>query len=91
LADWQKVLFDLADTKVLLFIHQNKTARYYELLKIVVKSRSTLAASLRDLQSSGLIIRKVRDTHPLTTEYSLTDKGKKLVQKLLEIREILES
>ncbi|MGI0081366.1 MAG: winged helix-turn-helix transcriptional regulator [Nitrososphaerales archaeon] len=53
--------------------------------------RNTLASSLKDLQSSEMISRKIRDTHPLATEYTLTDKGKKLAQRLDEIQQILQS
>jgi DNA-binding HxlR family transcriptional regulator len=89
LADWKKALFDMSDTKVLLYLDGKGACRYSDLLEQVVTSRSTLAASLAALQNLKLIDRRVKDTRPVQTEYKLTEKGKALVKLLLGIRDIL--
>jgi DNA-binding HxlR family transcriptional regulator len=91
MADWQKTLFNLSDVRVLFYLHDNPAARYNELLSKVIESRSTLAASLSQLLKEGLVIREVKDTRPLQTRYSLTEKGKKFVGLLLEMKRLLEA
>ena len=56
----------------------------------VVKSRSTLASSLTQLQQAGLLARKVMETRPVGTEYSLTQKGLKLAELLGSIKDLLQ-
>lgn len=90
MVNWQKAVFDLSDSKILLYLVQRRTASYSDMLSSLVKSRSTLAASLRQLQSSGLVKRKVRDTRPIQTEYSLTDRGERFAQQLMELRNTLK-
>lgn len=90
MVDWQKAVFDLSDSKILLYLVQRRTASYSDLLSSLVQSRSTLAGSLRQLQSSGLVKRKVRDTRPIQTEYSLTDRGERFAQQLMELRNTLK-
>jgi DNA-binding HxlR family transcriptional regulator len=59
-------------------------------MKSVIENRNTLAVSLRDLRTKKLIERKIRDATPIQTEYCLTEKGKKLAESVLEIKDILE-
>ncbi|MDG6904611.1 MAG: helix-turn-helix transcriptional regulator [Nitrososphaerota archaeon] len=91
LVDWQKSVFELSDTRILLYLNEKKSARYSELLKSVLKNRNTLANSLRQLQKMKLVDRKVKATRPVQTEYLLTDKGRKVTLHLIEIRRTLES
>lgn len=91
MADWQKVLFDLSDTKIILYLDEKKGTRYSDLLANVVGNRSTLATSLRQLQDMALIDRRVKATRPIQTEYVLTDRGRKLVEHLRGIRGLLET
>ena len=89
MVDWQKTIFELSDSKVLLYLLENRTARYSELLAKVIGSSSTLANSLKQLQSSGLVERRIKDTRPLQTEYRLSEKGKRFCELLLEIRKMV--
>ena len=59
MAKWD-VIFTLNDVRILVYLEEKGQARYSELLVKVLRSRSTLATSLRDLQSVGLIKRGFR-------------------------------
>ena len=55
------------------------TKRYNELNRSVVGiSAKVLTQNLKDLESDGIIIRKVYPVVPPKVEYSLTEKGKEL-------------
>lgn len=55
------------------------TKRYNELTRSVVGiSAKVLTENLRDLESDGIIARKVYPVVPPKVEYSLTEKGKEL-------------
>lgn len=90
MVDWQKAVFDLSDSKILLYLVQERTASYSDLLSSLIQSRSTLAGSLSQLQSAGLVKRTVRDTRPIQTEYALTDKGEQFARQLIELRNTLK-
>lgn len=90
MADWSKAIFELSDVRILFYLKENGASRYYQLLDNVLESRSTLAGSLRDLQKMGVIVRRIKDTRPVQTEYLLTEKGNKVVHSLLQIRELLK-
>jgi DNA-binding HxlR family transcriptional regulator len=79
----------LGDVRVLFHLKSKGPSRYHELLR-VLKSRSTLADSLKDLQRMDLIERKIKDTRPIQTEYSLTERGVKVVHLLSQLSEIVE-
>ena len=60
------------------------TKRYNELTRLVVGiSAKVLTQNLRDLESDGIISRKVYPEVPPRVEYSITDMG-------LELKEILD-
>ena len=64
---------------VILWHLMGKTLRYSELHKLVPKATDKmLAQQLRELESDGLINRKVYPVVPPKTEYSLTDFGNTL-------------
>ncbi len=52
-------------------------------------TRGALASTLKDLRRRGLIQRTVEATTPVQTKYGLTTKGRKTVQKLQELQQIL--
>lgn len=81
-------IFLLSDVKILVYLEEKGQVRYSELLGKVLQSRSTLANSLRDLQSMGLIKRTVKGTRPIQTYYTLTEKGQMVVKHLGEIRKL---
>jgi DNA-binding HxlR family transcriptional regulator len=86
--DWQD-FFETSDIKVLFYLHNNHEARYSELEKDVIKTRSVLSVSLRDLLKRKLINRTVETTKPIQTRYELTEKGSKLVQLLIGIQKLI--
>ena len=64
---------------VILWHLMGKSLRYSELHKLVPKATDKmLAQQLRELESDGLISRKVYPVVPPKTEYSLTDFGNTL-------------
>ena len=89
MVDWKNI-FELSDIKILFYLSEKGVTRYSKLLNDVVRNRSTLANSLRDLQKFGLIGRRVKPTRPIQTEYYLTDKGRKLTELLSEMRKLLQ-
>jgi DNA-binding HxlR family transcriptional regulator len=48
---------------------------------------NTLSARLKDMEASGLIVRKLYSEHPPRLEYHLTDKGKSLGPVLRALRD----
>ena len=63
------------------------TKRYNELTRSVVGiSAKVLTENLRDLESDGIIFRKVYPVVPPKVEYSLTEKGKELKDVLDSMR-----
>ncbi|MDG6934790.1 MAG: winged helix-turn-helix transcriptional regulator [Nitrososphaerota archaeon] len=90
LAHWfrsKRTLLELSDVRILLRLAEKDNARYSELLSGVVKSRSTLTNPLSQLQIYGLIEREVKQTQPVQTTYTLTEKGRIFVSHLVEIRD----
>jgi DNA-binding HxlR family transcriptional regulator len=86
--DWQ-AFFDTSDLRILFYLHNKAEARYSELEKHVVTTRSVLSVSLQDLTKRKLVERIVEPTKPIQTRYRLTDKGTKLVELLLNIEKIV--
>ncbi|MEO9308584.1 MAG: winged helix-turn-helix transcriptional regulator [Nitrososphaera sp.] len=86
--NWQ-TFFDTSDIKILFYLHIHHEARYSELERSVVKTRSVLSVSLRDLSKRKLIDRMVETTKPIQTRYKLTDKGTKLVQQLFNVQKLV--
>ena len=71
---------------VILWHLMGKTLRYSELHRLVPKATDKmLAQQLRELESNGLISRKVYPVVPPKTEYSLTEFGKTLAPILDEL------
>ncbi len=92
MADGQKAIFELTDVKVILYLYQKTgSVRYSELLKKVAGSRGSLAASLSDLQQMELIKRKVKETRPIQTEYTLSEDGNRMALLLTQIKQIVLS
>ncbi len=88
MTNWDNI-FSLSDVKILEYLSEKGQSRYSELLESVIKSRSTLAKTLRDLQEKKLIQREVKGTRPIQTYYSLTERGKALLKHIEEIRRIV--
>ena len=86
--DWNG-LFETSDIRILAYLNAKSEARYSDLEKNVVRTRSVLSVSLQDLTARGLIDRMVEPSKPIQTKYKLSDKGKKIVQHLVEIRKLI--
>lgn len=71
---------------ILWYLHEKEDTRYNELKrKIPNITNIMLTKSLRELESAGLVKRKVYETVPPKVEYSLTDLGKNLLPTLNEL------
>ncbi len=84
-----KAFFETSDIKILLYLNDKHEARYSELERDVVTTRSVLSVSLRDLLKRKLIDRTVETGKPIQTKYKLTEKGTKLVQTLINLQKLV--
>lgn len=66
---------------------KTKTLRYSELEKDIPHiSQKMLTRTLKELETDGLVLKQVFAKVPPHTEYSLTPKGKKIIQLIETIR-----
>ncbi|OLB92582.1 MAG: hypothetical protein AUH25_00215 [Thaumarchaeota archaeon 13_1_40CM_38_12] len=86
--DWEE-FFQTSDIKILFYLHDNHEVRYSDLEKNLIKTRSVLSVSLRDLTKRKLIERTVEPTSPIQTRYKLTEKGSKVIQLLTNIQKLV--
>jgi DNA-binding HxlR family transcriptional regulator len=73
----------------MLCLYQKEGLRHAQLSKLTT-SRGTLSLSLRELEQEGLIQRKLLDTKPLQSIYSLTEKGNTIAQQLTQIKQTIK-
>lgn len=73
--------------RIILYLNQKGQARHADLGKLIT-SRGTLSISLKDLENEEIIQRKILDTKPIQSIYSLTEKGKNIAQPLKEIEQL---
>lgn len=70
----------------MLFLYKKESVRFSELESCkFVKSRSSISRILNDLKDKNLIERDVIDASPPKTEYTLTTKGEKVSEILLDL------
>jgi DNA-binding HxlR family transcriptional regulator len=88
--DWQQ-LFDISDIRILFYLQDcaGHEARYSELLRNAVKTRSVLADSLRDLTKRKMVERIVEPAAPIQTKYKLTEKGVRVLQLLTNLQKLV--
>ena len=72
--------------RIILALYQSGELRHAKLAKLTA-SRGTLSLCLRELEQEQLIQRKVIDTKPPRSIYSLTEKGKTIAKQLKEIQQ----
>ena len=85
-----RVLFRKGVAEVILFLTSTEKARYTDIKKqkYVVGDRS-LSRILKEVQKRGLVHREALPTYPVSTTYSLTEKGKIVVKYLQGLKEVL--
>lgn len=83
-------MFRKGAAEVILFLASMEKARYSDIKKqkYVVGDRS-LSRILKELQKQGLILREALPTYPISTTYSLTDKGKLVAKLLNELKQAI--
>jgi DNA-binding HxlR family transcriptional regulator len=75
---------------VIFFLDKVGKAGYYEIYRQnFVVSRQTFANLLKELENRGIVSRKVIDGRPPRVEYSLTEKGIRMVTLLKALNKIL--
>lgn len=64
----------------------NRTLRYNELQKLIPQATpKMLIQQLKELESDGIIIRKLYPVVPPKTEYSLSSRGETLIPIIIEL------
>ena len=72
---------------ILWYLYENKKLRYSELQRILESvTAKMLIAQLRELETDGLISRKIYPVVPPKVEYSLTKTGESIIPILLEMK-----
>ena len=82
-------LLSIPAVKILLYLHSKGQVRHADLEKMIA-SRGTLASNLNDLLDEGLVARKVISAKPIQSNYSLTEKGRNVVEQLAELERLLK-
>ena len=73
---------------LLLLALSERTMRWGELRRVVEGiSEKMLAQTLRTLEADGIVLREVTPSVPPRVDYSLTDRGTELVERLLPLLE----
>ncbi len=75
--------------RIMLCLYQRGDTRHAQLSKLTT-SRGTLSLSLRELEQEGLVQRKIIDTKPIQSIYSLTEKGKTIAKQLNQIQQLIK-
>jgi DNA-binding HxlR family transcriptional regulator len=78
----------IASIQILIFLSEKGEVRHAELSEMM-KSRGTLSLSLKDLIEEELVQRKVLDTKPIQSLYSLTEKGAMVAKELHKIQKLI--
>lgn len=84
---WEQFL-QSSEVKIMLYLSEQGEVRYSK-FKGLVKSRATLDWALRELVNRELIVRRVIDTRPIQTVYTLTLKGEQAVKHIKELIKIV--
>jgi DNA-binding HxlR family transcriptional regulator len=90
----REVLSMIADkwTVMVIYALSKGTARHSELLRSITGiSQKMLTQTLRQLEASGLVERKVYPVVPPKVEYSLTPLGESLLEPVTALKEWAES
>jgi len=86
-----RFLFGKGVIETLLYISKVRKTGYYQLYKQnFVVSRQTFSRMLKTLEEKGIIGRKVVEGRPPRVEYSLTEKGKEVVEILRTLNQVID-
>ncbi|KXA94874.1 hypothetical protein AKJ65_03195 [candidate division MSBL1 archaeon SCGC-AAA259E19] len=72
--------------KILSFLHEGGEVRFYELTDLI-SSRGTLSDNLGDLEEEGLIRRRIVESKPIKSFYSLSEKGDEVAKHLSKVKD----
>ncbi len=75
-------------SSILKLLRERETMRFSEIMRSLGITDKVLSEKLDGLLEHGLVTREVKEDR--STVYSLTEKGRKLVAKLVELDEILK-
>lgn len=89
-------LFRKGYIETLLFIHEKGKVRFADIRKFclendVVQSRGTVSHIVRGLTDMKLIERRIVATRPIKTFYNVSEQGKKIVEHLKAVKQMLEA
>ncbi|KXA93477.1 hypothetical protein AKJ66_01920 [candidate division MSBL1 archaeon SCGC-AAA259E22] len=76
--------------KILLFLRKEDEVRFSDFTEIIT-SRGTLSENLKDLEVEGLIERRVVESRPIKSYYSLSEKGKSIADLLSKALQKVDS
>ena len=79
-------ILQMPSVKIMLLIHSKGEVRHADLAKLI-RSRGTLSLNLKEIDEEGLIQRRVVDTKPIQSYYSLTEIGKAVADILSRLHE----
>ncbi|XHH07521.1 MAG: winged helix-turn-helix transcriptional regulator [Candidatus Bathyarchaeia archaeon] len=79
-------IIKIPTVRIILCLYEKGELRHSQLSKLTA-SRGTLSLSLKELEQDSLIQRKILDTKPIQSIYSLTEKGKTIAQQLNQIQQ----
>jgi DNA-binding HxlR family transcriptional regulator len=86
--DTQEILNGKWKSSVMGALYKHHTLRFTDLLRNIEGiAAKTLSKELKDLEINHLIKRTVRDTSPVTVEYSLTSHGQSLRSVIIAMSE----
>lgn len=85
------LVFRSAAVDIIRIVHVHGTIRYSELSDhLETGSASTISSRLDELQEAGVIDRTAHDEIPPKVEYSLTESGERLYERLCPLLEFLD-
>ena len=73
-------IFNIPSVRILLFLALKGEVRHSQ-LTVLIRSRGALSNAIRELRDEKLIQRRVEDSIPIQSFYSLTRKGKELPKR----------
>ena len=85
------VLEQKASIHILLALREYEKLTVSELIRIVPYTQNAVYTAKTKLIEAGLIKEEKKEIFPFTIVHSLTPKGRKVAEKLLEIEKILEN